>query len=204
MRRLRAQLKAGAIDKPTYERLVDQQIALAIGVQEGLGLDVLVHGEAERTDMSEHFGARLGRPPAAPLPLPLPLPALVLFPCPAPARARPRACPPPPWCCALPLQPLLSLSPPFLTAHHSHTLTHTITRMHMQTGMQLDGMVFTLHGWVQSYGSRYVRPPIVAGDVKFVAPMTVREFKVAQVGRHGADERMRGNGWEGVREGERG
>jgi len=56
VRRLRAQLKAGSIDRPTYERLIDQQIALAVGIQEGLGIDVLVHGEAERTDMSEHFG----------------------------------------------------------------------------------------------------------------------------------------------------
>ena len=47
--------------------------------------------------------------------------------------------------------------------------------------MQLEGMVFTQAGWVQSYGSRCVRPPIIAGDVAFVQPMTVREFKVAQV-----------------------
>jgi hypothetical protein len=43
--------------------------------------------------------------------------------------------------------------------------------------MQLSGMVFTTSGWVQSYGSRYVRPPIIAGDVAFVEPMTLREFK---------------------------
>ncbi|GBF92667.1 hypothetical protein Rsub_05036 [Raphidocelis subcapitata] len=102
VRRLRAQLKSGALDRPAYEALIDRQIALAVGIQEGLDVDVLVHGEAERTDMSEHFG------------------------------------------------------------------------------MQLSGMVFTTNGWVQSYGSRYVRPPIIAGDVAFVAPMTVREFKVAQ------------------------
>jgi hypothetical protein len=35
-------------------------------------------------------------------------------------------------------------------------------------------------GWVQSYGSRYVRPPIIHGDVVFSRPMTVREFAVAQ------------------------
>lgn len=102
VRRLRAQLKSGAIDRPAYESLVDRQIALAVGIQEGLGLDVLVHGEAERTDMSEYFG------------------------------------------------------------------------------MKLSGMVFTQHGWVQSYGSRYVRPPIIAGNVTFLDPMTVREYKVAQ------------------------
>lgn len=36
------------------------QIAYAIGIQDALGLDVLVHGEAERTDMVEYFGAQLG------------------------------------------------------------------------------------------------------------------------------------------------
>lgn len=47
-------------------------------------------------------------------------------------------------------------------------------------GVQLGGLAFTLHGWVQSYGSRYVRPPIIHADVVFTAPMTVREFAVAQ------------------------
>lgn len=37
-----------------------------------------------------------------------------------------------------------------------------------------------LQGWVQSYGSRYVRPPIIHGDVTFTKPMTVREYAVAQ------------------------
>lgn len=35
-------------------------------------------------------------------------------------------------------------------------------------------------GWVQSYGSRYVRPPLIFGDVEFRKPMTVREYVVAQ------------------------
>ncbi|HPD42522.1 MAG TPA: 5-methyltetrahydropteroyltriglutamate--homocysteine S-methyltransferase, partial [Anaerolineae bacterium] len=39
---------------------------------------------------------------------------------------------------------------------------------------------FTQHGWVQSFGSRYVRPPIIYADVTRPAPMTVREFEVAQ------------------------
>jgi hypothetical protein len=47
-------------------------------------------------------------------------------------------------------------------------------------GVCLQGFVFTEYAWVQSYGSRYVRPPIIHGDVKRTAPMTVREFKVAQ------------------------
>ncbi len=41
-------------------------------------------------------------------------------------------------------------------------------------GEQLDGYAFTANGWVQSYGSRYVRPPIIYGDVARPAPMTVR------------------------------
>jgi methionine synthase II (cobalamin-independent) len=47
-------------------------------------------------------------------------------------------------------------------------------------GVKLDGFHFTEHGWVQSYGSRYVRPPIIYADVKFTAPMTTKEFKFAQ------------------------
>lgn len=102
IRRLRFALKKGRISEEEYNKLIDQQIAHAIGVQDGLGLDVLVHGEAERTDMVEFFG------------------------------------------------------------------------------QQLDGFLHTQHGWVQSYGSRCVRPPIIYGDVSRPAPMTVREFKVAQ------------------------
>jgi Cobalamin-independent synthase, Catalytic domain len=39
--------------------------------------------------------------------------------------------------------------------------------------------VFTQNGWVQSFGSRYVRPPIVVGDVSRPEPMTVKESKYA-------------------------
>jgi 5-methyltetrahydropteroyltriglutamate--homocysteine methyltransferase len=45
---------------------------------------------------------------------------------------------------------------------------------------QLEGYVFTEHGWVQSYGSRCVRPPIIAGDVRRSEPMTVRWTTFAQ------------------------
>ncbi|MBA8793360.1 5-methyltetrahydropteroyltriglutamate--homocysteine methyltransferase, partial [Friedmanniella endophytica] len=38
---------------------------------------------------------------------------------------------------------------------------------------QLDGVISTEHGWVQSYGSRCVRPPVVVGDVSRPRPMTV-------------------------------
>lgn len=46
-------------------------------------------------------------------------------------------------------------------------------------GERLDGYVFTTNGWVQSYGSRCVRPPIIVGDVSRPAPMTVKESKYA-------------------------
>lgn len=41
-------------------------------------------------------------------------------------------------------------------------------------GEQLDGFAFTQHGWVQSYGSRCVAPPVIWGDVARPRPMTVR------------------------------
>lgn len=41
-------------------------------------------------------------------------------------------------------------------------------------GEQLDGFAFTRNGWVQSYGSRCVKPPVIYGDVSRPAPMTVR------------------------------
>ncbi|KAF2759688.1 cobalamin-independent methionine synthase [Pseudovirgaria hyperparasitica] len=46
-------------------------------------------------------------------------------------------------------------------------------------GERLDGYAFTTNGWVQSYGSRCVRPPIIVGDVSRPAPMTVKESKYA-------------------------
>lgn len=47
-------------------------------------------------------------------------------------------------------------------------------------GERLKGFAFTTNGWVQSYGSRYVRPPIIVGDVSRPAPMTVKESQYAQ------------------------
>ncbi|KAI2610703.1 cobalamin-independent methionine synthase [Hypoxylon fragiforme] len=46
-------------------------------------------------------------------------------------------------------------------------------------GERLDGYTFTTHAWVQSYGSRCVRPPIIVGDISRPAPMTVKESKYA-------------------------
>src|SRR5690606_35585331 len=47
-------------------------------------------------------------------------------------------------------------------------------------GEQLDGFAFTRLGWVQSYGSRCVKPPVIFGDVARPAPMTVRWARYAQ------------------------
>ncbi|KAK5997231.1 putative 5-methyltetrahydropteroyltriglutamate--homocysteine methyltransferase [Cladobotryum mycophilum] len=46
-------------------------------------------------------------------------------------------------------------------------------------GERLSGYAFTTHAWVQSYGSRCVRPPIIVGDISRPAPMTVKESKYA-------------------------
>ncbi|CAJ52362.1 5-methyltetrahydropteroyltriglutamate--homocysteine S-methyltransferase [Haloquadratum walsbyi] len=46
-------------------------------------------------------------------------------------------------------------------------------------GRQLDGFIFTENAWVQSYGTRCVRPPIIAGDVSRPEPMTVRWLSYA-------------------------
>ncbi|MFD9407407.1 5-methyltetrahydropteroyltriglutamate--homocysteine S-methyltransferase [Streptomyces sp. NPDC059989] len=50
---------------------------------------------------------------------------------------------------------------------------------------QLSGYLATQHGWVQSYGTRYVRPPVLAGDISRPDPMTVRwtAYAQAQTGR---------------------
>jgi 5-methyltetrahydropteroyltriglutamate--homocysteine methyltransferase len=47
-------------------------------------------------------------------------------------------------------------------------------------GEQLEGFAFTQNGWVQSYGSRYVKPPIIFGDVSRPRPMTVTWSSYAQ------------------------
>lgn len=47
-------------------------------------------------------------------------------------------------------------------------------------GQQMDGMLFSQNGWVQSFGSRCVRPPTFWSDISRPKAMTVREYKVAQ------------------------
>ncbi len=95
IRATRRDYKAGRIGQAAYEEKMRAEIRHAVAVQEQLGLDVLVHGEAERNDMVEYFGE------------------------------------------------------------------------------QLAGYAFTSDGWVQSYGSRCVKPPIIHGDVARPAAMTV-------------------------------
>ncbi|HET9581729.1 MAG TPA: 5-methyltetrahydropteroyltriglutamate--homocysteine S-methyltransferase [Gemmatimonadota bacterium] len=47
-------------------------------------------------------------------------------------------------------------------------------------GERLDGYAFTRYGWVQSYGSRYVKPPLLYGDIRRERPITVEWWKYAQ------------------------
>ena len=101
VRSMRASRRKGEITVEEYDGFLEAEIERAIRFQEEIGLDVLVHGEAERNDMVQYFAE------------------------------------------------------------------------------QLDGYVFTEHGWVQSYGSRYVRPPIIFGDVRRPKPMTVRWSRYA-------------------------
>ena len=102
VKKLRKSFREGNIDKFEYEENLKEKIKEIIKFQEKIDLDVLVHGEYERTDMVEYFG-RL-----------------------------------------------------------------------------LDGFIFTSNGWVQSYGTRGVKPPIIFGDVKRSKELTVSWSKFAQ------------------------
>jgi 5-methyltetrahydropteroyltriglutamate--homocysteine methyltransferase len=102
VRAARAAFRSGRISEGDYTRFLREETGRAVRKQEALGLDVLVHGEFERTDMVEYFGERLL------------------------------------------------------------------------------GFAFTEHGWVQSYGSRCVKPPILFGDVSRPRPMTVDWARYAQ------------------------
>jgi len=102
IRNARAAFKRGELDEAGYKAEMKKDIESVVRYQEETGLDVLVHGEAERNDMVEYFGE------------------------------------------------------------------------------QLDGFAFSQNGWVQSYGSRYVKPPIIYGDVSRPKPMTVEWSAYAQ------------------------
>lgn len=102
IRGLRLDFRQGRLDSSHYRTGIAEHIKQAIAEQERLGLDVLVHGEAERNDMVEYFGENL------------------------------------------------------------------------------DGFAFTQNGWVQSYGSRCVKPPVIIGDVSRPQAITVEWAKYAQ------------------------
>jgi 5-methyltetrahydropteroyltriglutamate--homocysteine methyltransferase len=59
VRQLRVRLTRGEIDRSAYEQEVDRMIVDAVAWQEAAGIDVLVHGEFERTDMVEYFAEKL-------------------------------------------------------------------------------------------------------------------------------------------------
>lgn len=98
----RAKFKKGQITKEQYIENIKKKIKDCIELQEGIGIDVLVHGEFERNDMVEYFGEHF------------------------------------------------------------------------------NGYLFTQNGWVQSYGTRCVKPPVIVGDVSRANPITVEYSKYAQ------------------------
>lgn len=102
IRALRAAFKKGQLSHADYWTAIKTEIRAVVDFQEEIGIDVLVHGEAERNDMVEFFGE------------------------------------------------------------------------------QLEGFTFSANGWVQSYGSRCVKPPILFGDVSRPSPMTVEVASYAQ------------------------
>ncbi|WP_194397995.1 5-methyltetrahydropteroyltriglutamate--homocysteine S-methyltransferase [Microbacterium atlanticum] len=59
IRRARARHGRGELDAAEYDRFLRDEIARVVAVQEDLGLDVLVHGEAERNDMVQYFAEHL-------------------------------------------------------------------------------------------------------------------------------------------------
>lgn len=102
VRSARQKWRKGEWSQEQYDSFIKEHIQQWISLQEEIGIDVLVHGEFERTDMVEFFGEKL------------------------------------------------------------------------------PGFAFTKGGWVQSYGTRCVKPPVIYGDVDFDQPMTVKETEYAQ------------------------
>ena len=102
IRKARRDWRQGNLTDAAYEKAMREEIERVVRFQEEIGLDVLVHGEAERNDMVEYFGELLA------------------------------------------------------------------------------GYAFTQNGWVQSYGSRCVKPPLIFGDVLRPAAMTVGWSAYAQ------------------------
>ena len=59
IRQARSQFRSGELDEAGYKAAMQREIVRSVREQEALGLDVLVHGEAERNDMVEYFGEQL-------------------------------------------------------------------------------------------------------------------------------------------------
>ena len=102
IREIRKKFKNFLISKEEYEEAIKKYIDEAIAFQEEIDLDILVHGEPERSDMVEYFGSLL------------------------------------------------------------------------------EGFAFTENGWVQSYGSRCVKPPLIYKEVYRKEPMTLKWITYAQ------------------------
>ncbi|MGG7178625.1 5-methyltetrahydropteroyltriglutamate--homocysteine S-methyltransferase [Clostridium paraputrificum] len=102
VKKARKAFRGGEITEIEYEDKIKEKIKEIVEFQEEINIDVLVHGEYERTDMVEYFG-RL-----------------------------------------------------------------------------LDGFIFTSNGWVQSYGTRGVKPPIIFGDIQRSRDLTVKWSNYAQ------------------------
>lgn len=102
VRQARAKYRRGDLSSEKYQQFLEEVTRKCVQTQEEIGLDVLAHGEFERTDMVEYFG------------------------------------------------------------------------------QQLKGFAFTENGWVQSYGSRCVKPPFIYGDVSRPNAMTVKWIEFAK------------------------
>ncbi|MGP4039438.1 5-methyltetrahydropteroyltriglutamate--homocysteine S-methyltransferase [Gracilibacillus sp. D59] len=102
VKRTRTKWRKGDISNQEYNQFIEEETRRWIQIQEDLDLDVLVHGEFERTDMVEYFGEKL------------------------------------------------------------------------------KGFAVTEYGWVQSYGSRCVKPPLLVGNVEWEKAITVKEIAYAQ------------------------
>ncbi|MDX8045123.1 5-methyltetrahydropteroyltriglutamate--homocysteine S-methyltransferase [Gracilibacillus sp. S3-1-1] len=102
VKQTRTKWRKGEISEQVYNEFIESETKRWIHIQEKLDLDVLVHGEFERTDMVEYFGEKL------------------------------------------------------------------------------KGFAVTEFGWVQSYGSRCVKPPLLVGNVEWEKAITVKEITYAQ------------------------
>ncbi len=96
LKSIRSKYKKGEVSNEDYDVFIKSQIEKCIKLQEDLNLDVLVHGEYERTDMVEYFGANLS------------------------------------------------------------------------------GFIFTEKAWVQSYGTRCVKPPVIWSNISRKSPITLK------------------------------